>query len=262
MVLVLWAFVGTFYSLFAPQIVGGMKAFERLSRDEEQALDEIARRLESYYRQNAAAIDAAPSFGTAPEILWAQLGIEPKANLRLAVSERIASSQVRFRRFVVWLARSDPDTSRLDPVTGSFTAGPGVSFRIVDGEAIQNALLEETLSRMKTFAAQLERRFLAKFEADPLRSLDVNHFRAIGASCSAALDDIPCIDVHTDVVAAADFGTLLSSDPRQFTSAWGERFTVSNLEDSHTDSPPYSMAIRAPLPWGGSVLVNAVQPIN
>ncbi len=123
-------------------------------------------------------------------------------------------------------------------------------------------MLDETLSRMKVFAAQLERRFRAKFEADPGRTLTVNHFRALGPACTASLDDMPCIDVYSDVASAADFALLLSLDPSMLVSAWGARFTVSNLADSQTVSPPYSMAIRAALPWGGSLLVNAVQQLN
>lgn len=262
MLLVLWAFVAVFYFLFAPQIAASMKAFDAVAAAEDAYLDNVARRLEDYYRRNAAAIDSATSYPVVPESLWAELGVEVKPTLRLAVSDRLTGSQVLFHRFVVWLKRAEPDPSTFTVSTGTFTPGPNVIYRIVDGEAIEGALLEKTLDGMKGLAAQLERRFRAKFEADPLRSLSVNHFRALGSSCSVGLDDIPCIDSYTDATTAADFVTLLSIDPATLTSAWGQHFTVSNLQDSSTASPPYTMAIRAALPWGGSLLVNAVQPLN
>ena len=260
--LVLWAFVAVFYFLFSPQLVASARAFDALAATEEEYLDDIARRLETWYRQNAALIDANPTYAIAPAALWAQIGIVPKPTLQVAVSDRIAGAQVSFRRLAVWLRRAEPDSSVFVAATGDFNPGPAVAHRMIDGEAIEGALLEETLDAMKTFAAQLERRFRTKFEADPVRTLTVNHFRALGPVCSASLDDIPCIDVHTDANAAANFGMLMSIDPQTLTSAWGGRFTVSNLQDSQTTSPPYTMAIRAPLPWGGSLLVNAIQPLN
>jgi hypothetical protein len=262
MMLVLWSFVAVFYLLFAPQIAASAKAYDALGAAEQAYLDDIALRLETFYRRNAAVIDSASAFAIPPATLWAQLGIQAKPTLQLGISERLSGSEVGFRRFVVWLKRRSPDPSVFVATSGAFTPGPDVPYRVVDGEAIQGALREETLRRMKTFAAQLEQRFRAKFEGDPLRSLSVNHFRALGPSCSAALDDIPCIDVHTDVNAAANFGMLLSTDPLRLTSAWGARFSVSNLEDSRATAPPYTMAIRAALPWGGSLLVNAIQPLN
>src|SRR5258708_5962840 len=262
MLLVLWAFVAIFYFLFAPQIAASMKAFDAVAATEDAYLDNIARRLEDYYRRNAAAIDSATAYPVVPESLCAELGVELKPTLRLAASDRLTGSQVLFHRFVVWLKRAEPDPSTFAVSTGTFTPGPNVIYRIVDGEAIEGALLEKTLEGMKGLAAQLERRFRAKFEADPLRSLSVNYFRALGSSCSVGLDDIPCVNSYTDATAAADFVTLLSIDPATLTSARGHQFPVSHLDDSSTASPPYTMAIRAALPSGGSLLVNAVQPLN
>ena len=260
--LVLWAFVAVFYFLFSPQIVASAKAFDALAATEEAYLDDIQQRVETWYRQNAAAIDGNPTYAIAPPALWAQVGIVPKPTLQVAISDRLAGAQVWYRRIAIWLRRTDPDSSAFVAATGAFTPGIGVSYRVIDGEAIEGALLEETLEGMKAFAGQLERRFRAKFEADPFRTLTVNHFRALGPACSASLDDIPCIDVHTDVATAANFGMLLSIDPQTLTSAWGGRYSVSNLQDSRTASPPYTMAIRVSLPWGGSLLVNAIQPLN
>jgi len=262
LLLVLWAFVGVFFFLFAPQIAASLKAADAIAAREQAYLDTLARRLEGYYRRNAAAIDGGASFAVDLNQLVAELGLEPMSALKLGISDRLTGSQVQFRRFVLWIKRATPDSSVFIASTGAFAPGVGVPYRVIDGEAIEGALLEETLGRMKHFAAQLERRFRAKFEADPLRSLNVNHFRALGPACTAKLDDIPCIDAYRDVAAAADFSLLLSSDPATLSSAWGERFSVSNLLDSHTASPPYTMAVLARLPWGGTLLVNAVQPLN
>ena len=262
MLLVFAVFISIFFLWVAPSVTAQWKAHSEISKAESAYVDEIAQRLAIHYRRNAAAIDAAPAFGIAPATLWAELGIDPKPSLRLAISNRLSGTNVQFRRFAVWLKRAEPDASSMNPTTGVFSPGPGVVYRVVDGEPIQAALYDETLTRMKGLAVALEKRFRAKFESDPFKSLSVNHFRPAGGTCSVGLDDIPCIDVHTDVLVAANFATLLSLDSSRLVTAWGQRFTVSNLADAQSASPPFTMAIRGSLPWGGSVLVNAVQPLN
>lgn len=262
MLLVFAVFISVFFLWVVPTVTAQWKAHAELPKAESAYVDEIAQRLAIYYRRNAAAIDAAPAYAIVPATLWAELGIDPKPTLRLGISDRLTGTNVRFRRFAVWLKRAEPDASAMNAATGTFTPGPGVVYRVVDGEPIQAALYDETLTRMKAFAVALEKRFRAKFESDPFKSLSVNHFRPAGGTCTVGLDDIPCIDAHTDVLVAANFSALLSLDSSRLVTAWGPRFTVSNLADSQAASPPFTMAVRGALPWGGSVLVNAVQPLN
>lgn len=261
LVIVLGLFIALFF-LVAP--LATMRWAEKFNtqRNESAYLDDVAAKLAAWYARNAATIDSAPTYNVVAATLWANLGIDPLPTLRVTVSDRLTGPTVRYRRFAIWLRRSATDSSAIDSATGVFTPGANVLYREISGEPIQAALLDDTLTRMKVFAGQLEKRFRAKFESDPFRSLSVNHFRPASGSCTAGLDDLPCIDAHTDVQTAANFTTLLALDSSRLVSAWGQRFTVSNLADSQTAAPPFSMAIRSSLPWGGSVLVNAVQPLN
>lgn len=238
---------------------------EQLSRAElieQQYLDDVAQRLESWYDRNAATVDSSSTYAIAPAALWSQLGIDPKVNLRLGISDRQTGAQVAYRRFVIWLQRATPDTSTFTASTGAFTPAAGVPFRVIDGEKMQVLKLDQTLNGMKRFAFLLERRFQAKYEADPLRSLSVNHFRPVSGTCSTTLDDMPCINTYLNAPVAANFPLLVGVDPATLTTAWGAAFEVSNQEDSRTTTPPYTMAIRSTTPWGSTVLVNAVQPLN
>jgi hypothetical protein len=262
MVLVFALFMVIFFTYVVPTITEIYKSNLQLAQTEDAYLDDIASRLQRYYRANAGTIDGPAGFTLTAAALWAQLGVEPKSSLKLAVSNALTGPNVQYHRFAIWLQRTSTDTTSMDAATGILTPGPNVAFRTVDGQAIETDLYEQTLTRMKGFAGTLEKRFRAKFESDPLKSLSVNHFRPASGTCTTSLDDMPCIDAYTDVLTAADFNTILSVDPNGLVTAWGQRFTVSNLADSQTTSPPYTMAVRGTLPWGGSVLVNAVQPLN
>src|SRR5258708_25277640 len=108
MLLVLWAFVAVFYFLFAPQIAASAKAFDALAATEDAYVDDVALRLQTWYRQNAAGIDGQATYAMAPATLWSLIGIVPRPTLQIAVTDRLAGSQVSFRRFAVWLRRADP----------------------------------------------------------------------------------------------------------------------------------------------------------
>src|SRR5258708_25843549 len=102
MLLVLWAFVAVFYFLFAPQIAASVRAFDAVAATEDAYLDKVARRLEDYYRRNAAAIDSATAYPVVPESLCAQLGVEWKPTLRLHVSHTLTGPLVLLHRLRVF----------------------------------------------------------------------------------------------------------------------------------------------------------------
>jgi hypothetical protein len=262
LLLVLLASIAVFAFTVAPQFHAAWEANLAVDAKEGEYLDTIAERLEQYYRQNAATLDRDPVPVLDQTTLLAAIGVQGKPTLHIVASNRLVGSTVNYRRIAVWLHNATPDTSTMNVTTGAFTPGANVKFRVVDGQRIQGQLYEDTLNGMKSFAGLLERRFRAKFESDPFRTLSINHFRPVSGTCTATADDMPCIATFTNVATAANWAQLLSQDPATLTTAWGDPFSVSNQLDSQTTAPPFSMAIRAPLPWGGTVLVNAIQPLN
>jgi len=262
LLLVFLAALMAFFFVIGPMFIKYLEQIDAAETNESTYLDDVSAKLVELYSQNAGAIDQNVTYSPDPNDIWASLNVQPKAGMRLAVSTRLTGNQVQYRRFVVWLQRANPDTSAFDPATGTFTPGTGVPFRVIDGEPIQGKKYEITLQRMQMFASMLQKRFQTKFEADPLRTLTINHFRPISGTCTTTTDDIPCIDTYANVMTAASWTSLLSQDPAAWTSAWGQPFTVSNLQDSNTLNPPFTMAIRTALPWSGSVLVSAIQPLN
>lgn len=226
----------------------------------EAYLDRAARAVEEWYSRNAASIDASPALPVAEDEIAAAAGVQPRWGLRAAASVRLVEGAAVYRRIVLWLPAVSPDPSLWDAATGSFSPGPGVRWRIVDGRPVQARAIGATLEAMRRLAARLEQRFHAKAAADGDAAAGVNYFRPKNGCGAAGPDEIPCIDAYADA-AAVDWGKLLGIDPASLRTAWGGPLLVSNLEDSSAAAPPYSMAIAADTPWGARLKVTAVQPL-
>lgn len=225
----------------------------------EAYLDRAARAVEEWYSRNAASIDAAPAFPFVESEIALLAGVESRWGLRAAASGRLVEGDAVYRRIVLWLPAASPDPSHWDAAAGSFSPGPGVRWRIVDGRPVQAQAIGKTLEAMRRFAARLEQRFHAKAAADGDGAVAVNYFRPRNG-CAAGPDEIPCIDAYADA-ATVDWGRLLGIDPASLRTAWGGPLLVSNLEDSSASAPPYSMAIAADTPWGVRLKVTAAQPL-
>ena len=231
-----------------------------LDTQKEAYLDMAAQAVESWYARNAAAIDAAAASPFADNAILALAGIERRWNLRVAQSARLADGDIAYRRILLWLPAANPDPSTWDAAAGTFSPGPNVRWRIVDGRAIQTDAYSRTLASMKAFARQLELRFYAKAAYDASSGLTVNWFRPRSGCASPNPDDIPCLDTFTDA-GLINWSVILGTNPGNLRTAWGRNFLVSNLTDSNVAYPPYSMAINAITPWGATIRVLAVQPI-
>ncbi len=237
----------------------GRTAAEGDAARREAYLDEAAAAVASWYARNAAAVDADAAFPIPEDEIPEAAGVPPRWGLRAAASARLSSGGIVFRRIVLWVPAQSPDPSSWDPAAGIFSPGPGVLWRVVDGQAVQGAAYAATLKAMQRFAAQLEERFHALAAADGPGSLAVNYFRP-RSGCAAGPSEIPCLDVYT-AADAVDWVAILGVPAGGLRTAWGGPFLVSNLEDSSAVSPPYSMAIAADTPWGARVKVMAVQPL-
>ena len=231
-----------------------------IDEQKEAYLDQATRAVESWYARNIAVIDSTAASPFADVDIPALAGIERRWDLRIAQSARLADGDIAYRRIALWLPASNPDGSALDAATGTFSPGPNVRWRIVDGRAIQTDAYSRTLASMKAFARQLELRFYAKAAYDASSGLTVNWFRPRSGCASPNPDDIPCLDTFTDA-GLINWSVILGTNPGNLRTAWGRNFLVSNLTDSNVAYPPYSMAINAITPWGATIRVLAVQPI-
>jgi hypothetical protein len=218
-------------------------------------------KIEAWYRRNVAEVDSVHGVANHFARLFAESGIVPRWGVRYAVSEPIASGTLSYRTIAIWLPQSAADPSALDPATGRFVSGPRTKFQIVDGRAIEAEAFAATLAVMRGFARALEARFYAKRTSDSDRLIDANYFRPRDPACAAQADEIPCIAGY-EKAAELNWRVILGLEPATLVSAWGSPILVSNTLDSQTSIPPFSMALQVATPWGATIRLAAVQPID
>jgi hypothetical protein len=217
-------------------------------------LIEAAQQIRAWYRANPGTLDAQPGVLDTTGLLTAA-GVRSRVGLRAATSTRLTRGELSFHDVVLWLPAAEPDASRFDPTTGAFTPGPSVAFVRVSGAEIQAEAVASTRRALADGAGALEAYFHARAKLDG-EEVRVNYFRP-DASCAGLPGEMPCLDTYAAVErvdwAAAGVDGLPQRD------AWGSALEVSNLLDSSTATPPYSMALRARTPWGALLQVQAVQ---
>jgi Tfp pilus assembly protein PilE len=217
-------------------------------------LQESAQALRVWYRANQATVDAGDTPLDVNAVL-AAAGVSLRYRLRAASSRRLVQGELGFHMLVLWLPPLIPDSSVFDPATGAFTPAPGVAFVRVSGAEVQALALRDTRRILAEAAAMLEAYFAARARAEG-EDVRVNYFRPDSA-CTPPPGAMPCLDSYVaanlvDWAAAGVDGVALRD-------AWGGLLEVSNLTDSATLAPPYSMAIRASAPWGTILQAQAVQ---
>jgi hypothetical protein len=252
--------------VLGPIATNALRSAKEVSFTDAVYIADVSDKVRAFYESNLASFDnaVAPTLGEAALIKAAN--IAPRANLRVVPSNRLAGPVVQYRRIAIWLAPAGvADTSAFNADTGVFTPAPGVVATVVDGQAIQGLAYDRAFKRMQYLASLLQRRFQTKFQSDPLRTVTVNHFRPVSGTCATSLDDIPCIDVMTPFATAANWTTLLGMSTAEINATqgpWNTPIQISNLAQSNTAAPPYTMALALATPWGTSINVSAVQPIN
>lgn len=226
----------------------------RSNAEKLEYLDNASEKVETWYRSHLSTVDAlvdAPSIDT----VVAEAGITLRLGLKLVASQRLTRDNVAYRVFVLWLPQADPDASTWNPATGDFSPAQGAEFRLVSGYALQSEAIAETERAIKSMAISLVNFFAARYEAGG-KDVSINHFRPDG-TCSGATGLFPCLDTYTP--ANAIDWSAIGLSPLDMRDAWGNPLQLSNLLDSNTTGPPYSIAIRSQTPFGRDLVINAFQ---
>ncbi len=217
-------------------------------------LRQSAEAVAAWYAENQASVDATAAAPAVADIL-ARAGVVPRYGLRTVASQRIVQGELAYHVLVLWIPGGNPDPSAFDVATGVFSPGPAVPYEVVSGAGVQAKAVQHTRRVLTLAAAQLEQYFAARMRVGG-GDITVNHFRP-DSTCVGAAGTMPCVDAYTDVslIDWRDAGV----DELPLTDAWGQVLQVSNLADSSTTNPPYSMVIRSVAPWGTVLLSQAVQ---
>jgi hypothetical protein len=226
----------------------------RVDAERADYLEQSARALRDWYVSNLAGVDATTEPPTEAAIV-AGAGITPRFGLRIAASNRLVAGELGFHNMAIWIPQRQPDPSTIDTVTGVFTPDVRAAFRLVSGAELQADALAQTRRVLRQAAERLENYFVARTAING-GNVSINHFRPDPA-CGGAEGELPCLDTY--VAATAVDWRSAGVDGMVGTDGWGNVIQVSNLADSATAAPPYSMALQTRTPWGSVVQVLAVQ---
>ena len=253
MFVVVLAAIGSVFVLSASSLQA-QQASNRVDAERAAYLEETGRAVRGWYIANLAAIDmsAAPPAEVA---ILTGAGITPRFGLRIAASNRLVIGEIGFHSIAIWIPQRQPDPSAMDVATGVFTPDVRAAFRMISGAELQAEALARTLQTLRQVAGRLENYFVARTAING-GNVAINHFRP-DSLCGGSEGELPCLDRYVAV------GTLdwrrAGVDGMVATDGWGNAIEISNLADSVTAAPPFSMALQARTPWGSVVQVRAVQ---
>jgi len=245
-------------------------------------LSDARSQILSFYGRNLAQIDSV-SLGnnTSVNDLLAGGNVNVRYGLQAALSKPLASDSGLYYRRVVLYMPSETDGDNPPNIaafvnSGDFQSCTDMSklcgtrtYVVFDSLTLEKAALAETKHRLEEVAYKAQAYFKARMLLDPEHNVSVDYFRPAYGGCSPGLNDLQCLDTYTPlaVLSAGSWATQtnlpatigLTND--ELISAWGDPIQASNLADSQTGSPPFTMMFRAPSPFGGFYSVTAVQQI-
>ena len=246
--------------LLAEAAVATRTALQRADAARAAYLADAGRRIADWYRGNATTLDAAAGQVPDEAAMLRAAGVTPKWGVRAAVGPLLDGPDGRYRRIALWLP-TKPGGGLPAGNDGAFDETSATHRVVVDGRLIEGELRARTLETMRRFARALESRASARMLQDSDHRVDVNHFRPRDPACVASDDEIPCLDGYVDATRI-DWGRLVGVAPGELHTAWGGPIQVSNRTDASVDRPPFSFALLAKTPWGGTIRLAAIQALE
>lgn len=254
--------------------------YNSLQQRNEAWLKEQEDAIRSLWREEAFRIDQASASNpyTVEDILKAaSVNLRWEAQARL--SRVLTEGEFSYRVLVLYLpSESDvtnpPNLAQFE-LTGVFQPCSNMAaecaprqFVLISSYDLQKELTREAQARLNKVAYRAQAHFKARMLLDPERNVGVNYFRKPSGSCVASPADLDCLDTYTPLASQTPGGWSVSPTAKalqltdeELVSPWGQPIEASNLLDSETTAPPFTMAFRVPKPAGGYLSAKAVQQL-
>ncbi|KWU17834.1 hypothetical protein [Burkholderia cenocepacia] len=244
-------------------------------------LSDARSQILSFYARNLSQIDSASVGSVTATDLLSGANVNVRYGMQAALSNPLAGdSGLSYRRMVLYLPTETDGTNPPDVAgfvaNGNFQSCIDSSkecatryYMVFDSLTLEKAALTETKHRLEQVAYKAQAYFKARMLLDPEHNISIDYFRPAFGGCSPGLNDLQCLDTYTPLaVMSSGSWSALTNVPstigltnEELISAWGDPIQASNLTDSETGSPPFTMVFRAPSPFGGYFTVKAVQQI-
>lgn len=240
-----------------------------LPRKKEEAVLQALEQVRGYWMANSATLDAPGSTVTAAGVIGAT-GVNLKYGSQLEVSNLLTKNGATYRKVLIYSQLTD-DAQPLDLAkfvsTGEITPCPSATdcgwvWAVFDSfSEIHQAYAIETQARLRRVAFKAQAYFKARNMQDPERNISVNYFRKPSGNCVVLPQDLGCADTYTPLANMPQMTRNLGLSAEELYSPWGTPIEASNLEDSETTNPPFTMAFRVKKPDGSYYTIKAVQQI-
>lgn len=217
-------------------------------------LNDVAATLRDFYTSNASRMDAQSATDWAsPAALARDAGIVLRYGARLEIGERQSQGDLRYRILTAWIPAADASNSEFSP-------GNSSRYRQVSGLDVQRRIANRARGQLTRLSNTLVVYYAGRLEIDPLHSASVNYWQGRGCS-DAAAGDFSCTATFIPLADLADPAVGLARNTS--TNPWGETIQGRNRGSGvETISPPYTLQIRSPYPWGGGITRTVVQPLG
>lgn len=232
------------------------------------------------WRFSAYAIDHTGANATTAQDVLTLSGARMRYGVRAVLSRPLIdmTSNTSYRNFVMYLPTPDDEASPFDEAsfvsTGEVAActGAGCDERLLatfSSLHVERELAAETSARLDRIAAKAQAYFRARMSQDPERNISVNYFRRPSGSCVVGPLDLGCLDAYESLteaaagggVAATRVAQILGLGSQELLNGWGLPMEASNLLESSTAEPPFTMAFRTRTPTGAVLKILAIQAL-
>jgi hypothetical protein len=232
---------------------------ERMARE----VDDALLYLQAWYEQQADSIAVS---GTTPSESQLQAAL-PRAypGMRLAMSTSMASSGcsagtigcIPWRQIAAWYPATQAPTSTTlrDGIPVSEFTGNAI-WRVYSSQSWYFERYAQTQSKLNETARSLMSFFAGRKGINPVSGHDTNFWRA--RDCAQTEQSLPCVDTYTALGGSA-VASAMGLTTADLAVPIGSAIEFSNLLDSST-APPFSVALRVVLPWGGQIRQTVLQP--
>jgi hypothetical protein len=243
-------------------VMGGMNAGltqeYMLNRNQlqQQYLDEVAQAAQQWYERVAPTIELS-AVAVSESDLLAQIAPTRKFGIRAQISPRWTKTvapwtqpALAYRTILIWIPQGDGDTTAIStsseaPVIGSSVEAAKTyrAWTTMGYQQKELAKLSDLLVRVGTLLqtwskAQQVSRVGLEFD---------NFFRQADCSADANFSRLPCLDTYVDITTTS-VPSYLGVSNSELMTPLGYAIEISNLLDSSTTSPPYSLSLRVHSP--------------
>ncbi len=240
---------------------------QSLVLSQQHYLQRARQRLIAWYKTQAVVLDAAGNGSTSPvpaSGLLAAAGISERWNAQAFVSTEqcMAASQGSICYRNIWVAV--PATSGTPPTLVNNIFQPGAAQYVeVSGQPIESLLYQHSLDQLDRIVTRIDAGYSAYEAAGGVHDINVDWFAPppdSGCGVPSGVGPFNCSGGGFAPVAAVFPGSFLAGNSAR--NAWGMTITANNSGSPASDTAtPYTMALESPLPWGGSLLATAVEPL-